>query len=287
MTKQKTQNTTEAVDLGQLIEKLGPLNNQWRDGSQAEKALALWEMGEALLKSVSDPADKLLWEIQSRSYLTRITLRYALIVRRGWKTRGELEKLTHGLRSYTIFREALPFLKGDREGIDETTYRQVVSQLSSTDTKAAIAYLKKLKAKKIGRRQHRGVSAAGIRESASDFLQALSNLEAAASADDAAEPADALVPLSQIAVAIATEEPIAGWPLASTVLPERLSSVAEPLRQAVQSGRSALSAFRKAVGAERLMQAADLLNSLRSTESLAEWQTRRGIKFQPAKQVAA
>ena len=43
------------IDLGQLIEKLGPLNNQWRDGSQAEKALALWEMGEALVKSVSDP----------------------------------------------------------------------------------------------------------------------------------------------------------------------------------------------------------------------------------------
>jgi len=59
MTKQKTQNTTEAIDLGQLIEKLGPLNNQWRDGSQAENALALWQMGEALLKSVSDPTDKL------------------------------------------------------------------------------------------------------------------------------------------------------------------------------------------------------------------------------------
>src|SRR5262245_14917509 len=90
MTRQKTQNTTEAIDLGQLIEKLGPLNNQWRDGSQAEKALALWEMGEALLKSVSDPTDKLLWDIQGRSYLTRVTLSYALIVRRCWKTRGEL-----------------------------------------------------------------------------------------------------------------------------------------------------------------------------------------------------
>src|SRR5262249_49388663 len=147
-----------------------------------------------------------------------------------------------------------------------------------TDTETGTD-LKKLKAEKIGRRHHRGISASGIQESASNFLQALSHLEAAASADDIAEPADALVPLSQIAVAIATEEPINGWPLASTALPERLSSVAEPLRQAVQSGRSALSAFRKAVGAERLMQAADLLNSLRSAESLAEWQRRTGIKF--------
>jgi hypothetical protein len=198
-----------------------------------------------------------------------------------------LEKLTYGLRSYTVFREALPFLKGDREGVDEATYRQVVSLLNSPDTRAAMAYLKKLTAVKIRRRHHRGISAAGIQEHASNFLQALSYLEAAASANDGAEPVDALVPLSQIAVAIATEEPITGWPLTSAATPERLSSIVEPMRQAVQSGRSPLSAFRNALGAERLMQAADLLNSLRSTELLAEWQTRSVIKFQPAKRVAA
>ena len=279
MAKQTGPIKNETVDLGNLIEHLGPLNNQWRDGNQAEKALALWEMGEVLLSTVSDPTDKLLWELQGRSYLTRITLRYALIVRRGWKPRSELEKLIHGLRSFSVFREALPFLKGDREGIDETTYRQVVSFLSSPDTRAAIAYLKKLKSKKIGRRHQRGVSAAGIQEHAREFQQALSQLEATAFADEVAEPADSLIRLSQIAVAIATEEPITGWPLDSSALPERLSSVAEPLRLAVQGGRSALSAFRKAVGAERLMQAADLLNSLRSAETLAEWRRRRGVKL--------
>ena len=279
MPKQAKPNASGTVDLGRLIEQLGPLNNQWRDGSQAEKALALWEMGEVLLRSVSDPTDKLLWEIQGRSYLTRITLRYALIVRRGWRTRGELERLIRGLRSYTVFREALPFLKGNREGIDETTYRQVVSLLSNPDTRAAIAYLKKLKAKKIGRQHQKGSGGAGIQEHARNFLQALPQLEAAAFADDLAEPADALIRLSQITVAIATEEPIAEWPLASAALPERLSSLAEPLRLAIQGGRSALSAFRKAVGAERLMQAADLLNSLRSGETLAERRRRRGAKL--------
>lgn len=278
MTKQTTPNATGTVDLGRLIEQLGPLNNQWRDGSQAEKALALWEMGEVLLNSVSKPTDKLLWELQGRSYLTRITLRYALIVRRGWRTRGELERRIRGLRSFTVFREALPFLKGDREGIDESTYQQVVSLLSSPDTQVAIAYLKKLKAKKIGRRQQRGVSAATAQENARNFLQAISQLEAAA-LDNVVEPSEALIRLSQIAVAIATEEPITGWPLDSVVVPEQLSSIAEPLRLAVQGGRSVLSASRKAVGAERLMQAADLLNSLRSAETMAEWRGRRGAKL--------
>jgi hypothetical protein len=276
MTKQ---NATATIDLGKLIEELGPLNNQWRDGSQAEKALALWQMGDVLLQSVANPSDKLLWELQGRSYLTRITLRYALIVRRGWRTPRELEHLIRGLRSFTVFREALPFLKGDREGIDEATYQQVVALLSSTNTQAAIAELKKLKAKKIGRQHQRGVSAAGIQQLVGDFRQALSGLETAAFADQAAGPDEALIRLSQISLAIATEELITGWPLAAAALTQQLSSVAEPLRLAVQSGRSSLSAFRKAVGAERLMQAADLLNSLRSAETLAEWRRRQGVKL--------
>jgi hypothetical protein len=277
--KQANANAISKIDLGQLIEHLGPLNNQWRDGSQAEKALALWEMGEVLLNSVADPSDKLLWEIQGRSYLTRITLRYALIVRRGWPSRGELEKLIRGLRSYTVFREALPFLKGNREGIDEATHDRVVSPLSNPDTQAAMAYLKKLKAQKIGRQHQRGVSAAGLQEHASDFLQALSQLEATVLADEVTESDESLIRLSQIAVAIATVESVKGWQVDSAALPGQFSSIAEPLRLATQGGRSAVGAFRKAVGTERLMQAADLLNSLRSAETLAEWRRRRGVKL--------
>lgn len=279
MPKQAKPNAIGTVDLGRLIEQLGPLNNQWRDGSQAEKALALWEMGEILLRSVFKPTDKLLWEIQGRSYLTRITLRYALIVRRGWKTRGELERLIQGLRSFTVFREALPFLKGDREGIDGATYDRVVSSLSNPNTQAAMAYLKKLKAQKIGRYHQRGAGAADIQEHADNFLQALSQLEATALADNAMESAEALVRLSQIAVAIATDESINGWQMDSAALPEQFSSIAEPLRLAAQGGRSMLAAFRKTVGTERLMQAADLLNSLRSAETLSEWRRRRGVKL--------
>lgn len=279
MPKPAKQTPNNTSDLGQLIERLGPLNNQWRDGSQAEKALTLWEMGDTLLKAVANPSDKLLWELQGCSYLTRITLRYALIVRRGWPDRHELATLLTGLQSYTVFREALPFLKGDREGIDEATYNQVLAQLRNPDTAMAIAYLKKLKAKKIGRKQQRGVSAAGVQEHAQRFRQALTELETAASEGTVTEPADALIHVSQLALALATDEPITSVSLASVTLPERLCSLAQPLRLAVQSGRPAVAAFRKAVGAERLMQAADLLNSLRSAETLAEWQRRRGVKL--------
>jgi hypothetical protein len=84
MSRRASQTVANGIDLGRLIERLGPLNNRWRDGGAAEKALTLWEMGEALLASTPEPSDALLWEVQSRSYVTRNVLRYALIVRRGW-----------------------------------------------------------------------------------------------------------------------------------------------------------------------------------------------------------
>ena len=154
MSRRAVQNLTTGVSLGSLIEQLGPLNNRWREGKPAEKVLTLWDMGEVILRGIPDAADPLLWEIQQRSYMTRNVLRYALIVRRAWRHRGALEKLVSNLHNFTVFREALPFLKGDREGIDEATYWKVVSLLGVPNTSEALRYIKGLKAQKIGR-QHR------------------------------------------------------------------------------------------------------------------------------------
>lgn len=281
MKKQSDKASAQSVNLGGLIEQLGPLNNHWRDCSQADKVLTLWDMGEVLLRSSPNPSDALLWEIQGRSYLTRNLLRYALIVRRSWEDCNRLEELTRGLRNFTVFREALPFLKGDREGIDDDTYTQVVSHLSNPDTRAAIQYLKKLKAQKIGRQHTKGAGVTAIQDQSVRFERALATLENEAVQDQPAKAptsADALIALSQITMAIATGDEIKELPAAIANAPGHLSSLAEPLITAARGGRASVAAFRKAVGAERLMLAADLLNSMRSADTLAEWRRRRGAK---------
>jgi len=268
--------------LGTLIEQLGPLNNRWRHGNPAEKVLTLWDMGDVILKLVPNPSDPLLWEIQEKSYITRSVLRYALIVRRGWKHRNILDDLVRGLRNYTVFREALPFLKGNREGIDDNTHSKVVSLLSSPNTREAIGYLKKLKAQKIGRQHKKGASVTGIREEVVNFMQALAQLESEVAHGLMKElPAspDTLVALSQIAMALATEEVIKNLPAAVKEAKERLPRLAGPLIVAAQGGRTSAAAFRKIVGAERLMQAADMLNSMRTEEALAEWRRRHAVKL--------
>jgi hypothetical protein len=266
--------------IGPLIERLGPLNNLWRDGTPQEKVLTLWRMGDALLKDVVKPSDALLWQIQDRSYITRNLLRYALIIRRAWPQQKELEKLTQGLKNYTVFREALPFLKDKREGIDDATYLRVVALLNSEKTQETLRYLKKLKAQQIGRHHKKGSSVFSVRELATKFVQALIQLETQARDElNAGSIAsnEALIILSRIAMNLATGEPLEQQPVEINA-DEPLNAVARALQEAARGWRTTGAAFRKAVGAERLMQAADLLNSLSDEQALIEWRRRHGVR---------
>lgn len=266
--------------IGALIERLGPLNNLWRESAPPEKVLTLWRMGDVLTKEVAKPSDALLWQIQDRSYITRNLLRYALIIHRAWPQQSELEMLTGRLKNYTVFREALPFLKGRREGIDDVTYKEVVVLLSSENTQEALRYLKQLKARQIGRQHRKGAGVTSVRAAATSFVQALGQLEQAARNElraGSVASEETLIALSRQAMSFATGEPVEKQSGEISVVGP-LHAVAKALNEATRGGRASSASFRRAVGAERLMQAADLLNSLRDEPSLNEWRRRYGAR---------
>ena len=268
------------LELGALIEKLGPLNNRWRTSPPSEKVSLLWAMGDVLLMAHPKPADSLLWAIQKRSYITRVVLRYALVVRRSWPVRGDLEQLVMGLQSYTVFREALPFLKGKREGIDEPTHARIVTLLRSTNTQSAIQQIKDLKSRTIGRRHKKGASIAAVRDPALKFSQALDQLELeviSGGRTDFSEAPETLSLLSGLAVAIATGEGTDNFQQIRLTGPV-LRELAEPMVSVIRGGPAAISAFRRTAGSRRLMEAADLVNSGRSEHDLNQWRKRHSLQ---------
>src|SRR5205823_6575656 len=144
--------------------------------------------------------------------------------------------------------------------------------LRSTDTRKAVRFIKELKAEKIGRQHKKGSGATAVRDLAVSFSEALKLLEAHAVSDlkITGGMSDAvLVDLSRTAMCIASGEEVGKLPPLMTD-DETLRAVAGSLEAVTHSGRAAASAFRKVVGAEALMQAADLLNSMRSEGTLAE-----------------
>lgn len=270
------------IKLGALIEQLGPLNNRWRTSPPREKVLTLWAMGDVLLMALPKPSDSVLWEIQRRSYITRVVLRYALIVRRSWPIRTDLEELVTGLRSYTVFREALPFLKGKREGIESSTHARILILLRDVNTQRAVQQIKSLKSRIIGRQHKKGASVKAVRDPALKFSRALSTLElevVTGSRTHLNETRQTLSILSSLAVAIATGESADSFqplPIGDAVL----SELAEALVSANRGGPAAAAAFRRIIGPDRLMDAADLLNSSRSEQDLNQWRRRRSLAGQ-------
>jgi hypothetical protein len=271
---------TVEPDLGTLIESLGPLNNSWRSASAPEKVLLLWDIGDALEAAAPGGNDTLLWEVQRRSYITRSLLRYALIVRRGWTKREDLERLTRGLWSYTVFREALPFLKGDREGIDAPTFDRVGAALRQQDSSAAIKFLKGLKREHIGRTQARGLSTDQARPLATKFRLAvgqLADIARVSMTEVASDPATLMAAqwAGGVALTAASGEAISAEsaPRAPVSAPE-VREIMEVLQEVATGSRSAQTAFRKLAGAQFLMEASELLNAIRTPGSLLAWRDR-------------
>ncbi|MCH7987835.1 MAG: hypothetical protein IID46_01655, partial [Planctomycetes bacterium] len=110
MAKSKTESEQPATQIGELIDRLGPINNKCRSAEGIDKVELLWELGDALLDFAPQADDQLLREIHARSYITRDIMRYGLIIRRGWLKREDLRGRFPRLSRYSLFREALPFL---------------------------------------------------------------------------------------------------------------------------------------------------------------------------------
>lgn len=227
----------------------------------------------------------MLREVHARSYITRDIMRYGLIIRQGWQNRDNLRGQFPRLSRYSLFREALPFLKSDRCGIDDETYAKVVKQLNGGDTKKIKSFLKQLKQEKIGRKHKKGKAAARMSEPAGILQKAIKQLiDLAESQPERLTQLagsignDTIVRLSQVCVAIADDATIPEIPSVD-VAHEPITSVHSALVSVVSASHDDQNGFRKAVGAVTLMELADLLNATQSLGSLKQWAIRKDISL--------
>lgn len=285
----KNKKTAEAPSnrsLGPLIDRLGPINNACRGAEGIDKIELFWDLGEILLQYDADAADALLRTIAERSYITRDLLRYGLIVRRGWADRADLRRTFPTLMQFSLFREALPFLKGDRCGISDQQHGEIVAMLNGSDSKDAKEFFLALKKKKIGRQHKKGQAVEKMFDTANAVRESIRQLfELGGAGKDKvralrdAVGVEPLLRVAQLCMALAEDGTVpqtlpepAGWP-------DALTSLVTNLRAVSQANREDRAGFRKALGAVRLMEAADLINALRTDEQLAQWESRRRMKL--------
>lgn len=142
------------INLNILIDDITKSNNVYRDTNQApiNKILALWDLGDVLLKHKVDKPHSYGWKIQEQTIgiIKRMTIARAYRIRQIWPERVYIEKTFGGIKGTSIFIESLPVLDSNgqmykslsKKAIDE--FIKNMNILSSTHFNK---YIRNFKAK--------------------------------------------------------------------------------------------------------------------------------------------
>lgn len=139
-----------------LIDKLTPLNNEWRLTNNAiRKIEIMWSIGKELDNAIQTSDfgfDKLLRTIydphgKKMSYITRDLLSYSHRVYTYFESTDVIKKKLRGLTSYTLFREAFPLITNEKYKLSDDQKQAIVSLITNpkSSPKTVQSRLKKMK----------------------------------------------------------------------------------------------------------------------------------------------
>jgi len=150
------QSSTETNDfLVDLIDRLTPLNNNWRETIDAlTKIELMWEIGREISQAVKissfglDELLRILYDPHGKkiSYITRDLGSYSHRIYTYFKSKEDIRVQLKGLTNYTLFREAFPLLTNEKYKLNKDQKAEIISAIiNCSDTKATQNKLKKLK----------------------------------------------------------------------------------------------------------------------------------------------
>jgi hypothetical protein len=102
------------INLSLLIDAITKSNNVYRDANQApiNRILALWDLGDVLLKYKVDKPHSYGWKIQdqTKGLIKRMTIARAYRSRQIWLERNYVKKTFSEIKGLSVFIESLPIL---------------------------------------------------------------------------------------------------------------------------------------------------------------------------------
>lgn len=275
-------NNIDKVDIGKLIEEIGPLNNQIRDSDGYQKISLMWDVGDILFKSGVKKIHPIAWEIQKKSYITRDLLSYCYRIRKKWPKKSELKNLLFGIKSYSVFREALPLIENEKYILKEEDVKEIIRALKEDDPVEVKKKLGILKRKYINIRNDRRQRLNELQEQANAFnnfhryLIDLLLRENTKKLEEIKENLgnDVLLQLSQMCMALAND--YYKGPICIDI--EESNSVfftfKEKLLPISLSKKDIKARFRRLISMEALIETSDILNSIKNGEALSNIKKR-------------
>ena len=291
-------------NLNLLIDAITKSNNIYRDSNQApiNRVLALWDLGDVLLKYKVDKPHSYGWKIQDKTngLIKRMTIARAYRIRQIWPKRDYIKKTFGGIKGTSIFIESLPILDSNGQ-MYKSLSKKVVDELiknmnilSSTHFKK---YIKNFKAKygqgRIGEENDRErylKDYINIQYCFLNFYKQLQKLILENKFDDIDElknqiPLEERKAFSSFCLALTSKKNIIFYkpfPISSKTKMFNFQNMFNFFKELLEDSNDIRRArLRRVVPPELLVEMSDMLNSIVSEEKIKSYQkrTRQTLKI--------
>jgi acylphosphatase len=275
------------VDIGKLIELIGPINNQIRELDGYKKLSLIWDVGDILVKEGVTKIHPVAWAIQKGSYITRDLLSYCYRIRNKWPVKQEMENLFKNIRSYTAFREALPLIENEKFKLKDDEVKEIIKWLAEGDAMEAknkIVVMKKhLIARSNDRRQRLQEYSKEMQifKNLYDYIVRIIINEDDEKLEEIKKDlgSDNLLKLSQMCMALTNENYKGPMAIELIALPEPFRDFTTKILPLSLSNKESKARFRRIMDNEKIIEMADILSSIRSGESISAIKKRLGLKI--------
>jgi len=292
------------INLNLLIDAITKSNNVYRDSNQSpiNRVLALWDLGDVLLKHEVNKPHSYGWKIQDKTngLIKRMTIARAYRIRQIWPKRDNIKKTFGGIKGTSIFIESLPILDSNgqmykslsKKAVDELIKNMNI--LSSTHFKK---YIKNFKAKygqgRIGEKNDRErylKDYVNIQYCFLNFYKQLQKLILENKFDDIDElknqiPLEERKAFSSFCLALTSKKNIIfykSFPISSKTKMSNFQNMFNFFKELLEDSNDIRRArLRRVVPPELLVEMSDMLNSIVSEEKIKSYQkrTRQTLKI--------
>lgn len=280
-----------------LIEKITPLNNEYRDfigklASGARVLEVMWDVGECLEEYIISSGIKphnLYWQIYGkaeglkRSYITRDFLSYCLRIKRYFINKKDVANKYSNLQSYSLFREAFPLLENPKFQLPAAEEAKLIKLLNSNfDLREIRNKIKLIKKERIGvtnTRKQRLSEMGLISESFVKYYNDIYSLIKADNTDDIqkirlAVSKKYLNDLSQLISALTREGLFVPSIELNVELPDSWKDFISKLNGLFLSSIETRNRFRRLVAPRKIIRLSDMVVSLTDDKHLSEYKRR-------------
>ncbi len=275
------------INIGKLIEKIGPINNKIRSTDGYEKIALMWNVGDILFAEGIEKIHPVAWAVQKKSYITRALITYCYRIRRKWTTKSELKKLFYRVKSYAAFREALPLIENKNFILNDQRVKEITRWLNEENASVAKKKIVAMKKRYINKHNDRRQRLSEMKDSADTFNNFYNYLTKIVESEDIFKLKDItskigdgdLLKLSQMCMAITNDNYKGPSVIVTNKMPSIFREFADKILPISLAKNEIKARFKRLVMGKNVMEIVDIINSLRLGESLSAIRKRLSLNI--------